>query len=73
MTTPGNTVPNKNPWLVIREIIEVPLKVNQVASHYIAIENNPTNQPFCDKSGFPIIYAIEAAANPSTVGYQTTF
>ena len=64
---------NENPWLVIREIIEVPLKVNQVASQYIAIENTPTNQPFCDKSGFPIIYAIEAAANPSTVGYQTTF
>ena len=72
-TIPGNTVPIKKPWLVSLDTVEVPLRVTHVANQYMMIENNPTNIPFCARSGLPIMYAMDAAAKPRTVGYQTTF
>ena len=73
MTTPGSTVPMIKPLLVIPETVDVPLSVTHVANQYIMIEKSPTKTPFCARSGTPIMYAMDAAANPSTVGYHTTF
>ncbi len=41
-TTPGSTVPIRNPFEVMPEMADVPRRVTSVAHQYIAIENNPT-------------------------------
>ena len=54
-TTPGSTVPIKNPFEVMPEMADVPRRVTSVAHQYIAIENNPTYSPFCASAGTPIM------------------
>ena len=54
-TTPGSTVPIRNPFEVMPEMADVPRRVTSVAHQYIAIENNPTYSPFCASAGTPIM------------------
>ena len=54
-TMPGNTVPMRNPLLVMPDMAEVPRRVTSVAHQYMAIENSPTKSPFWARSGMPIM------------------
>ena len=55
ITTPGSTVPIRNPLLVRPEAVAVPLRVTHVAAQYMTIENSPTKTPFCARAGIPIM------------------
>ena len=50
-TMPGNTVPMRNPLLVMPDMAEVPRRVTSVAHQYMAIENSPTKKSVLGEVG----------------------
>ena len=69
----GSTVPIRNPLLVMPDMAEVPRSVTSVATPVHGDREKPHEKPVLRQAGHSDHVAMDAAANPSTVGYHTTF